>query len=578
MLGRSLRGWPHTLPLAVLCASAAILLGRVVPHPLALLPGSEAGDVYKHTWAFWHTLAQVRSGDWPATRLLAWPKGGSLLDVMSLPALLLAPVTLLAGPVLSENLWVLLSLVGAGFAPYLLVRRLSAVPEAAVGAGLLVQWSPVVLGHALDSGVTERLGLWVFPLLALGCTRALGRRRRRGQVPLAVAVVVAGLPCPTWAALSGVLLLALVTGLVVIGGWRGWRDHARRLASPAVAVVAGCAVVFLVQAALVGRADSLAGVGAERVAPSLGLRPGRFEVATLQILFDPVFVRNQAPKRIDDELYLLTYVGWTWLATTLAGLVVALRRGRRVQAVVIGVALVFLGLSLGPVLLVGGGVENPLFYTVAYLVPFYGGMPAIWEQVAAFLALSPVALGELAAAIPSATPRRALVGGVVGLTLVEIVATVPVSVPIRAAPATVPSAYAGLAGDGALVDIPRLWRDTELMSGAPFLFQTVHHLPIAVAINSGRAPWDHWRPVERGYSPAWGAAAACLGQAGFRWVAVHPGWLDEAEAREGEVAAPAGLVAAVGSPVAQYDGVLIFELSKSPPGAPVGDCPVEPVP
>ena len=99
---------------AVLClgVAAAVPLLHVLLAPTTSLPGSELGDVYKHAWSYWHCLAQ--GGAWPETSSLNAPAGGRLLDVMLAPALLMAPVTVLLGPVFSANLWVWLSLWAVG--------------------------------------------------------------------------------------------------------------------------------------------------------------------------------------------------------------------------------------------------------------------------------------------------------------------------------------------------------------------------------------------------------------------------------------------------------------------------------
>ena len=139
------------LPWLLLLAGAVFPLARVLVHPTELLPGSEVGDVYKHTWAYWHALIQIAEGTWPATRYLGAPEGGTLLDVMLLPALFMAPVTLAAGPVAAANVWVLLSLLAVGGSVYALSRALTGSVAASLCAGLLSQTAPFLLGHALTS-------------------------------------------------------------------------------------------------------------------------------------------------------------------------------------------------------------------------------------------------------------------------------------------------------------------------------------------------------------------------------------------------------------------------------------------
>ncbi len=561
----------HATPALVLLAGAVGILARVLAAPTQRLPGLETGDVYKHCWSFWHLLHQLGRGDWPWTGQLDHPSGGVLLDIMSLPALIMAPLTAVAGPVLATNAWVLLSLLACGLACYALALGLGAHRIGAVGAGLLVQSSAIVIGHALTSGVLERLALWVFPVVALGLLYASPRRPGRALV-VALAAGAAALHSPSYGTHLVVVCLALGGTLALIPGPRPSGERLRGLLLQLGLVGLALGAVLLLHRGFVLSPESLAGVPSERVRAGLGLAPGRFEVASLRTLLDPVFAATQRTKRIDDELVISSYLGWAWLAV-FAGGAWAAWRGRRWRSLaVLGVAALLLALCLGPFLRLGDrALLNPLYAMVAAAVPYYARMPAPWQQVGAAGALGAVALAELVRILP----RRRLTAGValaVALVWAERAVVLPVPVVVQAADASIPAAYDQARPPGALADIPHMWRGSELFSGKPFLAQTRHRLPMPWAINVGRSDWDDYAPLQHGRTEDWPGATACLWERGFRWLALHRDWYPEPAAAQ---AAAEGLAKVLGPASADDGVVLLFALTEPAPaaGALPLDCP-----
>lgn len=554
-----------------LVLGAALPLARVLPDPLHRLPGLETGDVYKHAWGFWHTLQSL--GTWPRTSLLNAPEGGVLLDVMLLPALLLAPVTTAAGPVLSSNLWVFLSLLALGAATWGLAHACTGSRMGALAAALAAQTTPFLAGHALASGVHERLSLWIFPFVVLALFRIREQGGWRWPVLMGGALLFTTVHCHTYGYLAMVCALASVPALVQS------RRDALRLLPPLALVLALQVLVLVAVHHLVHLVPYLAGVPAERADPGLGVRARTLEVSTLRALLDPTWVAHQAPKRVDDELHNIVYLGWVLVG---ASLLAAWRGGPRMRGV-LALALLFVLLSLGPVLPLGSvQVENPLYLAAAGLLPVMGSLPALFELagVGAVLAsvslaclegpTSPGAAGPLPPWPGTGSWRRWGTWGLVGLLLAERAWVPPVPWVAQVADARIPPVHGHLSEPGIVLDLPRTWKGQVLAPGAVFLFQTVHGQPLPFALNLGVSPLDTWSPVRTGGASRWDDPVACLRSRGIRWVVVHGDWYDDPrDARE----TARGLSAVVGPPLAMEGTRLLFDLGTSPPGSPLRGCP-----
>ncbi len=566
------------LPLLILALGASFPMARVLCDPLGSLPGSEAGDVYKHAWPYWHSLAQISRGVWPNTPCLHAPQGGILLDVMLIPSLLLAPVTLLWGPVLSSNLWVWLSLVLVGLAVYALARHLTGSSAGALCAALLAQTSPSILGQALTSGVHERLAAWVFPLLVLVLVRRLETRAWKWPLLGLLSMAFVAWHCPTFAVLASVMLALLALLLVSPIPWR--RDTMARAKGRAMLLaplLLGMALLlgvsFLAVRWFVTQPDFLAGVPTSRVDASTGVTAPLLEVATFRGLLDPFSVRIQPPKLYDDELYNLSYPGWVLLLSASSGMFLAWRRGARVSAAVVGTGFLFLLFSVGPFLFIGdSAVENPFYMAAANLLPFLGSLPAAWQQVFVFNTIGAVGLAELVRRMPATRSRVMLAILLLAAGLGERALVLPVPLVAARADARISSIYDHAQGEGVLADVPRVWRSRSLTRGTMFLAQTRHGHPIPVAINLGMTRWDDYLPYKSGISANWGQAAACMRDGGFRWLVVHTDWFAEAT-RASQCVEDLGR--ALGPPVFSTAREVLFDLSLLPAEAATTDlgCP-----
>lgn len=560
---------PALPPWAVLAVGALLPLARVLTDPLNVVTGTARSDVFKHVWSYWHVGALPWS-TWPHTPLLNAPGGGVLLDLLFLPAVLLAPVTAALGPAAAANLWVWLNLWATGGATYALARALLPRESPGATAGALVsalaaQTAPYLLGYPLASGVHERLMVWVFPLVVLAAWRCREGHPRAGRwVGLAtVGFLVVGLGCQAYALYACVMLL--LGAPLWLGPPSRARTHARRLAPLAGGLVAAGAAAWAHTRwltedawALVPRPDATLPVFGPAGKGQLAIVG-----ASLAGLFDPWTVRATAARISGDELHELVYLGWVPL---LAAFVGAARAEGPTRGFVRGLAAlggVMVLLAVGPVFYAFDlRFKEPLSVAVSWVVPFYGTYPPLWQQVAAF---APLVAPAIAAGV-SRSPRAGIVGALLlAAVLAERAWVLPVSI---AAPATrleVPAPYLAV-GEGPLVDIPRVIGRTPVAPGLYFLAQTRHQQPMAASINPGNSAWDAYLPVLRGVARDWGAAAACLRRGGLRWVVVHRGWFDD-----GALAsrAASGLLAAAGPPVADDGDIAVFDLGPPPSSPPL---------
>ena len=549
-------------PLLVIILGALLPLGRVLADPFGLLPGS-GGDVYKHCWAYWHTLRQIFEGSFPHTRYLNAPDGGVLLDVMLLPALIMAPVTLAAGPVFSANLFVLINLVAVGGIVYLLCRHLGTSRVGATCAGVVCQTSPFLLGHALASGVHERFTAWLFPLIVL----ALLKTRLQGgwRWPLAAmgGLLLAACACPTYSVFIAVmlfLLLPLVARLPRRRRGRSAWPQLRQLVVAYAGMGLALAVAFLLHHWFVTQPTFLAGIPTVRVTPSIGVSSTEFNVATPAALLNPFEVRQQQPTRLDDELHNIVYVGWIPFVAMLAGLALAIRRRERWGVVVLLLGFLFGLLSMGPLILVGAQrIPNPFFYVISYLVPLYGGVPPVWQQAGIMVMLGSVGLALTISALPGRRLQIAAALLLTAATLGERVWALPVPVVAETSSARVPAIYDRVDGEGPVAEIPRLLPGITVARCTMYMAQISHGQPTTVAINLGLTRWDDDLALTRGFSDDWNATAYCLRKGGLRWVMVHKRQFQTPrEARE----CVGGLRRAVGPPVAETADHALWDLAN----------------
>jgi hypothetical protein len=125
------------------------------------------GDAVQFTWFLsWTPFALAHGHNPLLTTYLNFPDGVNLMWNSSVPLVAVAmwPVTALAGPVVSYNLFVTVSPALSAWAACIAIRRFVPRREAALIGGLLYGFSPYVVGHAQGH---PNLSLAVVPPLLL---------------------------------------------------------------------------------------------------------------------------------------------------------------------------------------------------------------------------------------------------------------------------------------------------------------------------------------------------------------------------------------------------------------------------
>lgn len=530
---------------SVLAVGAAWPIARALADPLGSLPGFAEGDVFKHAWSFWHTPAALAAGSWPHTPFLGAPEGGVLLDVMLVPSLLLAPITLAAGPVLATNVWVWLSLWAVGVATWALAREVVGDRVGALVAGLVAQTSPYLLGYPLMSGVHERLAVWVFPLVLLALLRARDGGGRGWMATGAIGLGVATVGCQVYGVFAAAMGLLALPVLLRPASWR-------RVVTAAAWMGAALVACYLFVAWATEHPASLAPQSWQRLELSLTSLPSQ-DVASPDTLLDPRAARTQKASVEGDLLLRVVYLGWVPLLAAVAG-AWRVRGPRRWD--VVGIVLV--GLSFGWLSL--GEAASPLHGLLSAAVPMYGSIPPRWQQLAAFGPLTAVGIAALIASWPTSRGRLVLAAALVTLTLGERVAALPLPLPLPAASARIPPIYRHIDGPGAVVDIPRLYRGSRGTAGIAFLAQSRHEQPILSTINLGDRPWDASTAVASGWSEDWPRVVFDLRASGVRWVVVHPDWFGLGTDPQ---RAAWGIGQGAGQPRAVEGGAMLWDLGGS---------------
>jgi hypothetical protein len=177
---RVVRAVPVALPIAVYVLLACLFFlpgGPFDPHQL---PACNCGD-YAKMAAFleWTPWAVLHGHNPFYTNYQDYPAGVNLAVNTTMPFLgiLLAPVTLTAGPIASMNILARLALAGAATTSFLTFRRwVRWTPAAAVG-GLLFGFSPYMQAHSY--GHPNLIFVPLLPLLLLLADEVVVRQRMK---------------------------------------------------------------------------------------------------------------------------------------------------------------------------------------------------------------------------------------------------------------------------------------------------------------------------------------------------------------------------------------------------------------
>jgi hypothetical protein len=157
---RPARGLSIAAHVAVVCcylAIAVVLTWPLWSDPSVRVPGLGAGisnDIYLNDWFMRYAAVAVSHGRLPAlvTTTLDWPQGVNAMWNTSflLPGVLLAPLTLLAGPQVSLTAALTIGFFGSAVSMFFVLRRWQASVSAAAIGGAIYGFSPAVRMAAQD--------------------------------------------------------------------------------------------------------------------------------------------------------------------------------------------------------------------------------------------------------------------------------------------------------------------------------------------------------------------------------------------------------------------------------------------
>lgn len=342
---------------------AGLLGSIVISWPFVTFAFSDTlaiRDVYVSVWGLWwvpHAIGELQN-PWYTDEIIA-PAGSylALHALVPLAGLLMAPVTLLAGPVVSYNLLVLVIPAVATWLVYRLGRELALPWWAAALAGVLYGLSPVITWRA---GVHLNLSFGaLFPPLALIFAVRL---RRTGRVREAVALgVVAGLSL--YADHTSALWVLIAVGSYLIGALVLGGERRRLVQGSALAAGVGLILALPLLAMTVRQLGQTPAPGS-RDATELSWLLYNVDAASMLAplpandTFDGLGALGDLGSRYSGGEGP-NVLGWGILLLAVAGVVLAARR-RRVVIWLGLLALLGMTLALGPTLRIADGTYEPL--------------------------------------------------------------------------------------------------------------------------------------------------------------------------------------------------------------------------
>lgn len=485
----------HAGPSTGWAAVMSVLLGVVVTWPAAIHPGSilvghPGNDSWNHAWGYWWVWRALRQGAWPGVAdQLSYPDGGTLYFIDTVQAILVTPVIALAGPAAAYNLVMLLGVALAGFAAFLLARRVSGDPATAGLAMVIYGAAPHLLGQAYN-GISETVCAGWLPLTLFLLMRLIDQPRPLRGLLLGLS---AGL-CMGTSWYYG--LFAAIAGLALIVAQGASQPEAVDLRRTAPAL----GLALLVAAAIVG--------------PLMLNFRGSLEAADAIVSRDPTFVRASLmnhnitdaaallrPGRTPspdlfalygEQLIIVVYLGWIGLGLSLAALVLTRRRIELLPWVAVGAT--FLLFALGPYLNIGGeyvepfGRRLPLPFLVLFdAIPLFDRISHPFRFVVggslALAMLSTAGLRHLSRRLPERA-RLGITLGLSALALLETGLLSPAHLPVPSGRASLAPRYAQMREDsvpGAVLDLPMAVPNLER---AVYVWaQSAHHRPVPWGLN-----------------------------------------------------------------------------------------------
>jgi hypothetical protein len=237
--------WRDVLwPLGLYALLSLLLFGLpILDHPKGNIVAADDIDASQFMWFFgWWPHALLHGLNPFVTYLMFVPEGFNLqwATSMPLPSLLLAPVTLTAGPSVSWNVIQLASPVLSGWTAFLLCRHLTGRLWPSVAGGYVFGFSPYVLAH-LTGG--PYLGL--VPLVPLFVLLVLRRLDGRTSPRRFVLAMMAALTAQYLISIEVLATATLFGGVALVAAFALLKEHRAALLGVAKLLVAAYAAMAI---------------------------------------------------------------------------------------------------------------------------------------------------------------------------------------------------------------------------------------------------------------------------------------------------------------------------------------------
>ncbi len=310
-------------------------------------------DVNLFAWFLSYAATAVAHGHLPSlvTVSLNAPQGVNMMwnTAFLFPGVLLAPLTLLAGPQASLNLALTIGFAGSAASLFWVLRRWGASVSAAALGGAVYGFSPALL----NAGVSHYHVQFVVlpPLIVDAVLQLITGRRRSIWVGcwlglLAAAQLLTGEEILVYTAVAGLILATVVAA-----------SHPREVPKRVRSAATGLAVALAVFLLAAGRALWVQFLGPlaehSKLEASRILDPSWFVTPSAELLFHTRASAAATPPVVNARTEDLSYLGWPLICVLVIAAVV-FRRDVRVRAAAVGWAVMELFALGGGNMTVGG--------------------------------------------------------------------------------------------------------------------------------------------------------------------------------------------------------------------------------